>query len=367
MVADAISTTTWSDWAIPPGDFLADTLESLGMSQSELASRTNRPPQVINEIIRGKKMITADTAIELERVLGVPAHIWLGLENEYQLTLARLRARQAAEEESPLIDQFPLKEMERLGWLAPSPPRDAVAKVGALQHFFGVATLQAVTERRVLPNAALRVSQRAKVKQGSLLAWLRKGVLDAATVDTDPFDRASFERVLLQVRAFTREDPTMFVPEMIRLCSAAGVALVLVPELPGTGANGCTRWVSRSKAMIQLNLRYKWADIFWFTFFHEACHVLRRQLSQVFVDLVVREGDGAEADADRFAADTLIPPHVWQDFVDLSISNEAGVRAFAERAGVHPGIVVGRAQREVWSRYDLLNSLRVKYRWEEET
>ena len=128
MVASS-GAAIWSDWAIPPGDFLAETLASLGMSQAELAVRTNRPIQAINEIVRGKKAITADTALELERVLGVPAHVWLGLENEYQLTLARLRARDALEQEVPLLEQFPVKEMERFGWIVRSPARDNAAKV----------------------------------------------------------------------------------------------------------------------------------------------------------------------------------------------------------------------------------------------
>ncbi|MGH8545610.1 MAG: HigA family addiction module antitoxin, partial [Gammaproteobacteria bacterium] len=78
-----------SDLPIPPGELLSETLETTNLSQAELAHRMGRPPQAINEIVRGSKEITAETAIQLERVLGVPAHIWLGLEAEYQHTKAR--------------------------------------------------------------------------------------------------------------------------------------------------------------------------------------------------------------------------------------------------------------------------------------
>ena len=74
---------------IPPGEFLREHLEESGMSQAELARRLGRPRQAVNEIIRGKKAITAETALQLERVLSTPAHIWLGLEQEYRLVLAR--------------------------------------------------------------------------------------------------------------------------------------------------------------------------------------------------------------------------------------------------------------------------------------
>jgi HTH-type transcriptional regulator/antitoxin HigA len=82
-------TSIESDLPIPPGATLQQELEARGMTQKDLAARMGRPPQVISGICRGKKAITPETALELEKVLAVPAHIWLGLETEYQLTIAR--------------------------------------------------------------------------------------------------------------------------------------------------------------------------------------------------------------------------------------------------------------------------------------
>ncbi len=84
-----------SDAAIPSGEFLQEHLDDLGVSQAELARQLGRPRQAVNEIVRGKKATTAETALDLEGVLGTPARIWLGLEQEYRLALAR-RARAEA-------------------------------------------------------------------------------------------------------------------------------------------------------------------------------------------------------------------------------------------------------------------------------
>ena len=81
----------YSDIAIPPGKILLDSIKALSISQTELARRMDLPIQTINEIIEGKKEITADTAIKLEDVLGTPAHIWLNLERDYQLNRLRIR------------------------------------------------------------------------------------------------------------------------------------------------------------------------------------------------------------------------------------------------------------------------------------
>jgi addiction module HigA family antidote len=86
----------WPNVAIPPGETLAEELEARNLTQSDLARRMDRPVQAINEIVRGKKAITAETALQLERVLDTPAAFWLHLEADYQLTVARLAASGAA-------------------------------------------------------------------------------------------------------------------------------------------------------------------------------------------------------------------------------------------------------------------------------
>ena len=86
----ATNSRVWPDIAIPPGETLAETLETLGLTQRGLARQMGRPVQAINEIINGKKAITAETALQLEQVLKTPAHVWLSLQAQYDLTKARL-------------------------------------------------------------------------------------------------------------------------------------------------------------------------------------------------------------------------------------------------------------------------------------
>ena len=82
--------------AFPPGDYLAEEIEARGWSQRELARRMHRPYQVINEIIHGKKAVTAETAIALEEVLQMDARLWLNLQASYDLQCARQRLAERA-------------------------------------------------------------------------------------------------------------------------------------------------------------------------------------------------------------------------------------------------------------------------------
>ncbi len=90
-------TDAYPDVAIPPGEYLAEEIEARGLSQKELARRMGRPLNAINEIINGKKAITAETALQLEEVMPeIPARFWLNLETDYQLTRALINKRTKA-------------------------------------------------------------------------------------------------------------------------------------------------------------------------------------------------------------------------------------------------------------------------------
>ena len=91
----ATETNVYPDVAIPAGEYLAEELESRKITQKELAKRMGRPANTINEIINGKKAITANTALQLEEVMPeIPARFWLNLETDYQLTKALMKRRQ---------------------------------------------------------------------------------------------------------------------------------------------------------------------------------------------------------------------------------------------------------------------------------
>lgn len=85
-----------SDLIWHPGELLGEELEAREMTQKELALAMGRPPQAINEIVRGKKAITAETAVQLERVLGIQAQFWMNLQTSYDIKRARQAERDKA-------------------------------------------------------------------------------------------------------------------------------------------------------------------------------------------------------------------------------------------------------------------------------
>src|SRR5882724_13472730 len=105
------------DSVSPPGETLEEILDSRSMSQAQLAERTGRPKKTINEIIKGKAAITAETAIQLERVLGIPAAFWIAREQNYRESLARKKELGHFAAQTSFLDRIPYRAMIDLGWI----------------------------------------------------------------------------------------------------------------------------------------------------------------------------------------------------------------------------------------------------------
>ncbi|MHB9024852.1 MAG: HigA family addiction module antitoxin [Armatimonadota bacterium] len=82
--------------AIPthPGEVLQEEIEARGLTQKQLAEKMGRPVQIVNMILNGRKGISAETAIDLEKAFPeIPAEFWMDLDARYRLHVARLRQR----------------------------------------------------------------------------------------------------------------------------------------------------------------------------------------------------------------------------------------------------------------------------------
>ena len=335
------------DFAVPPGETLAEMLESLGMTQAELAERMGRPLKTINEIVAGKAMITADTALQLEKVLGVPASFWSNRERLFRDALARRRETGELECQLDWLKTLPVKELIRAGWI--SAVAEPVAQLRVVLGFFGVAGVEEWRSLWESPEVAYRQSAAFEANPGATAAWLRRGELEAQKVDCAPFNESDFMKSLQKLRSFTMMDPDDFVPAMRDQCADAGVAMVFVPPLPGVRAYGVTRWLHSTKALVQLSLRGKTDDHFWFTFFHEAGHVLKHGKRAVFVedgDEKAAARDPREAEANAFACDLLIPAADYERLCSNGDFSLAAIRRFASQIGIAPGIVAWRLQHE---------------------
>jgi addiction module HigA family antidote len=354
------------DFIVTPGDTLLETIESLDITQAELARRTGRTVKLINEIIKGKAPISADTAIQLEKVLGIPASFWNNLEKKYQEEISECKHKKELESCTGWLNKFPIKSMIREKYI--NKMDNDVDQLSELLSFFGVASPKS-WDTLWDTKVQFRQSPTFESDKYAVITYLRKAEIEATKIKCSPYDKEKFSTAISELRNLTNEtDPQNFVPQLINTCAAAGVAIVFLPELKGTHLSGATKWLSPNKAMIVLSLRHKRNDHLWFTFFHESGHVILHAKKKVFIESNKHLPEvNAEKEADNFAANVLIPKDEYKSFVEKhgSIISARDVASFAKSINIHPGIVVGRLQRDEVIPYRNLNRLIIFYKWDE--
>lgn len=341
-----------------PGDTVVDYLEFNGWSQRDLARRTDLTPKTISEICNGKAPITPPTALAFEKVFQRPAHFWLNLQRQFDEAEARHHAREKSVEWRTWAAKFPLAQMRRYGWIESVGTKES--QIDALLGFLGVSSPTSWNSVWQASGVAYRQTRKFETSPEAISAWVRATELIAAQVvaklQAPEFNEQVLRSSLDELRRQSRRGADEIMETVQKICAAAGVVVVWVPELPGTGISGCARWLSEGRALVALTLRYKTDDQMWFTFFHELGHVLLHRRRRSFIldnaaeDLSDRIVDPQmqkdEDEANRFSADTLIPPDALAVFIKKSDFGNDAIHAFSEELGIGPGLVVGRLQFE---------------------
>lgn len=356
----AINTYT-PDYAVPPGWILEEHLETHGMSHAEFARRCGRSAKLISDIISGKAPVEPGTALEFEKVLGMDASIWLGIEADYQLHKAREEETKRFEHAVVWSQSFPVNELIKRHCF--EKPKNALDAVRKLLSFFGVASVDTWSQRYSAANVAYRHSPTFGSSDEAIATWLRLGELAADQQDCAEYNASAFKLALKEIRELTTKAPSEFLPMMTHLCNEAGVTVVIIKGLPKTALSGAARWLSPRKALIQLSLRYKSDDQLWFSFFHEAAHLLLHSKKDIFIESNGGNRSEMEKDADAWAANFLVPRLRWEEFKVTKPIYKAAVIAFAKKQGIAPGIVVGMLQHEHLLPWAHLNGLKKRYQW----
>ena len=107
--------------ATHPGEMIKDELKERNMTQKQLAAESGIKASVLSETINGKRSVSLNVAVALEKVLGVPADVWMNMQTQYDLDTANIAARgnekETVEVIIPVHDRNLLKEIARkFGW-----------------------------------------------------------------------------------------------------------------------------------------------------------------------------------------------------------------------------------------------------------
>ncbi len=339
------------DYAVVPGESLREILDVLHMSQKEFADRTELTVQSVSRILTGEQPITHDTALKLELVTPYSAKFWLNLELNYRTQIIKLEEKQKRKAELEWLLTIPTKVLSERGYIQRSPDKGEVL----LQtlKFYGVSSPTAWEAVWENPKAAARKSKCFTAHPGATSAWIRMGEVEGQKIETEPYSKAKFKEAIGYIRDHTASAPTQFISMIQEKCSEAGVVVSFIPEIKHVPLNGTTKWISSDRALIVVNIRGKREDMFWFSFFHEAGHVLLHKKKELYIHDDSQDNN-EEVEADNFASEFLIPKEYNQAIIHSS--NQSDILAISAELKISSSIVAGRYQflTKRWDRYSRL-------------
>lgn len=337
--------------AFSPGEILLDILNDRGWSQVDFAEIIGRSPKAVNELIKGKTSITPATAKEIAAATDTNPLFWLNLETAYRLHHDRGEPSPRIARHARLREKYPVREMVKRRWIENSP--DPLVLQERVLTFYGVPDLD--TEPLLMSHAAKKNAKKLDYPDdinGPQRAWLFRVRQIATALTVARYSEDKLREALQQFRQMLPSaDDIRRVPKILAEC---GVRFVVVEHMPSSKIDGVCFWLGKdgTDPVIGMSLRLDRIDNFWFVLRHEIEHVLNgdgREVAMVDRDMgEVRPKDLSleEIRADAAAADFCVPSRDMADFMVRHgrIISEMHVINFAQRMGVHPGLVVGQIQ-----------------------
>jgi addiction module HigA family antidote len=326
-----------------PGDTIQENIDLMGMSQAELAVRMGRTKENLNEIIKGKSAITIDTASRLEYVLGIPSNFWLELERDYQEELMKIERMEFYENCLAWLKSFPIGKMKKLDILPDT--NDKSALVYSLLRFFRVASPKQWEEvYRELPLSFELVN----TEKQAVSVWLRYGEIQAEKITLSQFDKKGFKDNLHEVKEISYNHAENWQSLLQQYCSRYGVALVYTPSISKTPIYGATRWIkNHTVPLLQITDKCRDSNTFWFTFFHEAAHIILHGKKDVFLEVSnnIQTVNLKEIEADEFAGNEIIQKGLLSIIKSDRVFKKDYIIQLSKEYKVHAGIIVSQLQR----------------------
>lgn len=330
----------------PPGDYLLEILNDRGWSQVDFAEIIGRSPKLVNEIIKAKTSITPATAKDIAAATDTNALFWLNLETAYRLHHDREQPSPRIARHAQLRSKYPIREMVLRHWIESS--SDPIVLESQVKSFFGIKSLD---EEPRLMHAAKKTGYPDDVN-GAQRAWLFRVKQLAAKMTAPKYSESALRAALPELRSMlSSADDLRRVPKVLHDC---GVRFVVVEHVPSSKIDGICFWLDSKNPVIGMSLRLDRIDNFWFVLRHEIEHVLNgdgREIAMIDSDT----GESRELDvtpeeirANVAAANFCVPRDEMADFIVRHgrIVSEMHILNFANRMGVHPGLVAGQVQRQ---------------------
>lgn len=347
------------NWVSSPGETIRDIIHYNNLNYEDFADYLHKKSINASDLLDGKISIDKFIATTLSKILQNSPEFWM---NKQKIFNERIKKIDAIEKEE-WVKSFPIREIINAGFI-----KSKENSYSELLDFFQVNSIFEWKIRYLnKSNLSFRKSEGFDSKKSSVLAWFRMGELHVANLKYPKYDKERFLYNLEnEIKKLTRtKSPTVFIPKLIEICYNCGVKLSIQRAPQNCKVYGVTNFTREGNPLLILSFRYLTDDQFWFTFFHEAGHVIlheRKYLNFEVENLTEKsyQLDQEELEANLFAEEALIPIFLRDKLGNIN-GNQKKLLEFAIDANVSAGIVVGQLQKKGMIKPAYLNGYKRRY------
>lgn len=353
------------DLIIHPGETIADVLEDRGITQTELAIRTGVSPAYISNIISGKKDISTRFAMSLEYALGVSKSFWLNLQANYNAELLELNEEQTITEGEKKVYQEIPEVVTYLKGRNMIPSKSNVEEgVLFLRKFLQISNIEKLNE--LVPVGAFRIDTKTKINPYVLGAWLQLcQTFEKANIVSSHFNKEQINTLVSDIKKVMIKPESDIQKELSHVMGQYGISFSVVPNFRGAPVHGYISQEENGIYHMVLTIRRAFADIFWFSLFHEIGHIVNGDILKgtKFVDASHSQDIRREQAADLFASNALLEPGSYKSFLCIGDFSINAITRYAKTQNVMPYIVIGRLQKEKHIPYTWYSKYKLRYKW----
>ncbi len=339
--------------ATHPGVLIKDEIDATPeLNQRVLAKELGIKPSFLNEIIKGKRPVTADIAILLEETLGISADYWMRFQSQYEIDKARVKQKNIKKLKNIelwniLKEYVPVRYFKKHSYLSDDLEKD----IKTIRNIYNVDSIDELVASFSKDKFAFyRKSDKLKIDDKNMFAWGSLAQFEAKKQKTNTFNFDNLNQLCLNLNNIFYDNKN--TPERVKAAlNQFGIKLLLIEKLEKTPIDGFSFWSDKNPA-IALTLRYNRIDNFAFTIMHEIGHIdlhLRNDKDRKFMDLTRKQNlDNCENEADDYAQEKLISKEIWQDILNNHLPlNDQKIKALGDKHKINPAILLGRVCYEM--------------------
>lgn len=335
-----------------PGSLILDEIKFRGINQADLAVQMDLQKSFLNELIKGKRAITADIALLLEKILEIPAEYWMNLQSQYEIDLARIKEKNIkrlanAEQWSIIKNYVPLNYLKKRGYFKDDLNND----IEVVKSIYDVPSIDMLIQKTAQQHVALhRKSEKLIADDKNMLAWNMLAKYEAKQQTVNSFNDKNIPSLVKELKQIFYEN-TSTIDKVRTKLNQYGIKFILLEKIDKAPIDGYTFWSDDNPA-IAMTVRHKRIDNFAFTIMHELGHIdlhLKNDKEKQFFDLSSKRDAmiKVENEADHFAQINLISEIEWDSIISSPVLEEYTIRLKAKEFGINPAIILGRISHEV--------------------